>query len=40
VAVGLGGPLIGDALGGGSTADLRERARAALDAVSEGRSRA
>jgi len=39
VAVGLGGPLIGDALGGGSTAALRERARAALDAVGEGRAR-
>jgi 2-dehydro-3-deoxyphosphogluconate aldolase/(4S)-4-hydroxy-2-oxoglutarate aldolase len=39
VAVGLGGPLIGDALRGGSTAGLHERARAALDAVSEGRAR-
>jgi len=39
VAVGLGGPLIGDALRGGSTAALRERARAALDAVIEGRGR-
>ena len=39
VAVGLGGPLIGDALGGGSTAALGERARAALDAVTEGRAR-
>jgi 2-dehydro-3-deoxyphosphogluconate aldolase/(4S)-4-hydroxy-2-oxoglutarate aldolase len=39
VAVGLGGPLIGDALDGGSTAALRERARAALDAVTEGRAR-
>jgi 2-dehydro-3-deoxyphosphogluconate aldolase/(4S)-4-hydroxy-2-oxoglutarate aldolase len=39
VAVGLGGPLIGDALRGGSTAGLRERARAALDAVAEGRAR-
>lgn len=38
-AVGLGGPLIGDALGGGSTAALRERARAALDAVAQGRAR-
>jgi 2-dehydro-3-deoxyphosphogluconate aldolase / (4S)-4-hydroxy-2-oxoglutarate aldolase len=39
VAVGLGGPLIGDALRDGSTAGLRERARAALDAVTEGRAR-
>ena len=39
VAVGLGGPLIGDALRGGSTAALRVRARAALDAVTEGRAR-
>jgi len=39
IAVGLGGPLIGDALRGGSTAALRERARAALDAVTEGRAR-
>jgi 2-dehydro-3-deoxyphosphogluconate aldolase/(4S)-4-hydroxy-2-oxoglutarate aldolase len=38
-AVGLGGPLIGDALDGGSTALLRQRARAALDAVAEGRAR-
>ncbi len=40
VAVGLGGPLIGDALQGGPTAPLRERARAALAAVTEGRARA
>jgi 2-dehydro-3-deoxyphosphogluconate aldolase / (4S)-4-hydroxy-2-oxoglutarate aldolase len=39
VAVGLGGPLIGDALRSGSTAGLRERARAALQAVTEGRAR-
>lgn len=39
VAVGVGGPLIGDALRGGSTAGLRERAQAALDAVIEGRAR-
>lgn len=37
-AVGLGGPLIGDALRGGALGPLRERARAALDAVAEGRS--
>lgn len=37
VAVGLGGPLIGDALAAGSTAGLGERARAALDAVASGR---
>jgi 2-dehydro-3-deoxyphosphogluconate aldolase/(4S)-4-hydroxy-2-oxoglutarate aldolase len=39
VAVGLGGPLLGDALRGGPTAGLRERARAALDAVAEARAR-
>jgi 2-dehydro-3-deoxyphosphogluconate aldolase/(4S)-4-hydroxy-2-oxoglutarate aldolase len=38
-AVGLGGPLIGDALRGGALGPVRERARAALDAVAEGRSR-
>jgi 2-dehydro-3-deoxyphosphogluconate aldolase/(4S)-4-hydroxy-2-oxoglutarate aldolase len=38
-AVGLGGPLIGDALDGGSTSALRERARRALDAVRDGRAR-
>lgn len=38
VAVGLGGPLIGDALEGGSLVALRERARAALGAVAEVRS--
>lgn len=38
-AVGLGGPLIGDALRSGSTAGLRSRAQAALDAVAEGRAR-
>lgn len=39
IAVGLGGPLIGDALEGGSLAGLHERARTALDAVTEGRAR-
>jgi 2-dehydro-3-deoxyphosphogluconate aldolase/(4S)-4-hydroxy-2-oxoglutarate aldolase len=39
IAVGLGGPLVGDALHGGSLAGLRERARMALDAVAEGRAR-
>jgi len=38
-AVGLGGPLIGDALRGGPAAALRERARAALDAVAQARAR-
>lgn len=38
-AVGLGGPLIGDALGGGSLDALRERAGAALGAVREARAR-
>jgi len=38
VAVGLGGPLIGDALGGGSLDALRERAGAALAAVREARA--
>ncbi len=37
VAVGLGGPLVGDALTGGSLAELRARADAALRAVREGR---
>jgi 2-dehydro-3-deoxyphosphogluconate aldolase / (4S)-4-hydroxy-2-oxoglutarate aldolase len=37
VAVGLGGPLIGDALDGGSPAGLAQRATAALAAVTEGR---
>lgn len=36
-AVGLGGPLLGDALDGGSLSALRERAAAALDAVAAGR---
>jgi 2-dehydro-3-deoxyphosphogluconate aldolase/(4S)-4-hydroxy-2-oxoglutarate aldolase len=36
-AVGLGGPLIGDALDGGSLERLRDRARAALAAVLEAR---
>ena len=36
-AVGLGGPLIGDALDGGSLAELRRRAQAALGAVAEAR---
>jgi 2-dehydro-3-deoxyphosphogluconate aldolase/(4S)-4-hydroxy-2-oxoglutarate aldolase len=39
VAVGLGGPLIGDALNGGSLDALSERAAAALDAVSDARAR-
>jgi 2-dehydro-3-deoxyphosphogluconate aldolase/(4S)-4-hydroxy-2-oxoglutarate aldolase len=38
-AVGLGGPLIGDALDGGSLDGLRDRARAALAAVREARAR-
>jgi 2-dehydro-3-deoxyphosphogluconate aldolase / (4S)-4-hydroxy-2-oxoglutarate aldolase len=38
-AVGLGGPLIGDALDGGSLDALRERAGAALGAVREARAR-
>jgi len=37
VAVGLGGPLIGDALEGGSLTSLHERAGAALAAVRSGR---
>lgn len=37
-AVGLGGPLVGDALDGGSLTELAERARVALDAVRAGRS--
>lgn len=37
VAVGLGGPLIGDALDGGSLSALAERAQAALQAVRAGR---
>lgn len=37
VAVGLGGPLLGDALSGGSRTELEQRARAALAAVREGR---
>jgi 2-dehydro-3-deoxyphosphogluconate aldolase / (4S)-4-hydroxy-2-oxoglutarate aldolase len=36
-AVGLGGPLLGDALAGGSLDDLRDRATAALAAVREAR---
>jgi 2-dehydro-3-deoxyphosphogluconate aldolase/(4S)-4-hydroxy-2-oxoglutarate aldolase len=39
VAVGLGGPLTGDALDGGSLSALRERAGAALAAVGAGRDR-
>ena len=39
VAVGLGGPLTGDALDGGSLDALAERARAALAAVRDGRAR-
>ncbi len=38
VAVGLGGPLIGDALAGGSLSELRARAGTALNAVREGRA--
>ena len=38
VAVGLGGPLIGDALQGGSLVALGERAAAALRAVGDGRA--
>lgn len=38
VAVGLGGPLVGDALDGGSLTELAERARLALEAVRAGRS--
>ncbi|MFL5863501.1 MAG: bifunctional 4-hydroxy-2-oxoglutarate aldolase/2-dehydro-3-deoxy-phosphogluconate aldolase [Solirubrobacteraceae bacterium] len=39
VAVGLGGPLVGDALDGGSLPELAGRARVALDAVRAGRER-
>ena len=39
VAVGLGSPLTGDALDGGSPAGLARRAAAALSAVAEGRVR-
>jgi 2-dehydro-3-deoxyphosphogluconate aldolase/(4S)-4-hydroxy-2-oxoglutarate aldolase len=39
VAVGLGSPLVGDALDGGSLTTLAERARVALDAVRAGRDR-
>ena len=39
VAVGLGSPLTGDALEGGSLQSLRERAGIALRAVAEGRHR-
>ena len=39
VAVGLGGPLVGDALDGGSLTELAARARAALQAVRAGRER-
>jgi 2-dehydro-3-deoxyphosphogluconate aldolase / (4S)-4-hydroxy-2-oxoglutarate aldolase len=38
-AVGLGGPLVGDALDGGSLTALAERARVALAAVGTGRRR-
>jgi 2-dehydro-3-deoxyphosphogluconate aldolase/(4S)-4-hydroxy-2-oxoglutarate aldolase len=38
-AVGLGGPLVGDALDGGSLSALAERAHAALEAVRAGRGR-
>jgi 2-dehydro-3-deoxyphosphogluconate aldolase/(4S)-4-hydroxy-2-oxoglutarate aldolase len=37
VAVGLGGPLVGDALDGGSLSALAHRAAAALEAVRDGR---
>jgi 2-dehydro-3-deoxyphosphogluconate aldolase / (4S)-4-hydroxy-2-oxoglutarate aldolase len=40
VAVGLGGPLVGDALDGGSLSALAQRAHVALDAVRAGRARA
>jgi 2-dehydro-3-deoxyphosphogluconate aldolase/(4S)-4-hydroxy-2-oxoglutarate aldolase len=39
VAVGLGSPLVGDALDGGSLTALAERARVALQAVRAGRDR-
>jgi 2-dehydro-3-deoxyphosphogluconate aldolase/(4S)-4-hydroxy-2-oxoglutarate aldolase len=39
VGVGLGGPLVGDALDGGPLAALAERARTALEAVRAGRDR-
>jgi 2-dehydro-3-deoxyphosphogluconate aldolase/(4S)-4-hydroxy-2-oxoglutarate aldolase len=39
VAVGLGGPLVGDALDGGSLSALAHRAAAALEAVRTGRGR-
>jgi 2-dehydro-3-deoxyphosphogluconate aldolase/(4S)-4-hydroxy-2-oxoglutarate aldolase len=38
VAVGLGGPLIGDAAAGGSLAALADRARRAVEAVATARS--
>jgi 2-dehydro-3-deoxyphosphogluconate aldolase/(4S)-4-hydroxy-2-oxoglutarate aldolase len=38
VAVGLGGPLLGDAADGGSLTALKERARRAVDAVASTRS--
>ena len=38
-AVGLGGPLVGDALDGGSLAKLAVRAGSALHAVRHGRDR-
>lgn len=38
-AVGLGGPLVGDALDGGSLTALAQRARVALEAVRTGRDR-
>ena len=38
VAVGLGGPLVADALDGGSLSALAQRARVALDAVRAGRT--
>jgi 2-dehydro-3-deoxyphosphogluconate aldolase/(4S)-4-hydroxy-2-oxoglutarate aldolase len=39
LAVGLGGPLVGDALAGGSLTALRERAGTALRQVAAGRAR-
>ncbi|MFZ1995915.1 MAG: bifunctional 4-hydroxy-2-oxoglutarate aldolase/2-dehydro-3-deoxy-phosphogluconate aldolase [Solirubrobacteraceae bacterium] len=39
VAVGLGGPLVGDALDGGSLSALARRAATALEAVQTGRGR-
>jgi 2-dehydro-3-deoxyphosphogluconate aldolase/(4S)-4-hydroxy-2-oxoglutarate aldolase len=38
IAVGMGGPLLGDALDGGSLTELGARARAVLDVIREARS--